>query len=249
MARRFFIAGNWKMYKTAAEGREFMTRLTARPREWGRVDTVIFARATILPALKGFHTAIAVGAQNMYCEEQGAFTGEISPVMVREFAEYILIGHSERRELFGEDDGLINRKLIAAWKHGIKPVLCVGETLSEREAGATFVKIDGQLDRDLAGLDAREIAGTIVAYEPIWAIGTGRNATPAQAQEVHAHIRSFLAGRIGASAGVRILYGGSVKPDNCRELLSQPDIDGLLIGGASLNPDHFSGIIDTSLIL
>jgi triosephosphate isomerase (TIM) len=244
MARSYIIAGNWKMYKTVAEGRRFIADLEKAFTPSEQVQVLLFVPFTALHPLAGLSTALAIGAQNMHPETQGAFTGEVSPTMLAELVSWVLIGHSERRELFGEDDAFINRKLRAALEHGLRPVLCVGETLPEREAGRTMQKLQGQLEADLAGLDHDAISRIVIAYEPIWAIGTGRNATPQQAEEVHRFIKEQTLARHGLT--LPVLYGGSVKPDNSREILSQADVDGVLVGGASLKPDSFSGIISHS---
>jgi triosephosphate isomerase len=242
MAKAYMIAGNWKMHKTVGESRDFITSLSARFSASPGLTVAVFPPFIALAAVSGLDPKIKIGAQNMFYEEKGAFTGEISPLMLQNMAEYVLIGHSERRELFHENDVEVNKKLLSALKFGLHPVLCVGETLPEREAGKTLEKIKNQLDHDLEGAGNGDGEKITVAYEPIWAIGTGRNATPAQAQEVHGFIAAQLRKRFPGSA-VPILYGGSVKPDNSLDLLSQEDISGVLVGGASLNVDSFSAII------
>jgi len=244
------IAGNWKMHKNAGESADFISALEKRlppGMDDRRTAVIVFPAFTSLAAARQVARRVHIGAQNMYFADQGAFTGEVSPTMLSGLAEYVLVGHSERREIFAENDELLNQKLMAAFHHGLKPVLCIGETLREREAGETQAKVRRQLERDLSGCSADEIARLILAYEPIWAIGTGRNATPQQAQEVHSFIRKLMLDFSADPAALKILYGGSVKPENCRELLDQPDVDGLLIGGASLNIDSFSAIIEASL--
>jgi triosephosphate isomerase len=191
-------------------------------------------------------TDINLGAQNCHWEDKGAFTGEISPAFLAKLdCTYVIAGHSERRELFGETDDMVHKKVQAILRHEMTPILCVGETLEEREAGTSEVKVVGQVEQGLARLAAEQIAGLVVAYEPIWAIGTGRTATPEDAQAMCALIRSTIAGRSGAdtAAGVRIQYGGSVKSDNIAELMAQRDIDGALVGGASLDADEFARIV------
>lgn len=191
-------------------------------------------------------TNIALGAQNMYWETSGAFTGEISPEMLKDIGcEYVIIAHSERRQFFGETNATANRKLKAAYAHGLKPIYCVGETLEQREAGQTQILIGAQIREGLEGVTAEQMGRTVLAYEPVWAIGTGKTATPKQAQEVHAFIRSILNNLFGdgVASGVRIQYGGSVKPDNVASLLSETDIDGALVGGASLQADAFGAMI------
>jgi triosephosphate isomerase len=248
MAREFMIAGNWKMFKTVAESRDFVESLSGQFSACPGLVVAVFPPFTALAALRGLDPKISIGAQNMFYEENGAFTGEISPLMLKDLAEYVLVGHSERREIFHESDADVNKKLLAALKFGLRPVLCVGETLPEREAGRTLEKVKGQLDKGLEGVRAGGWEKVTVAYEPIWAIGTGRNATPGQAQEVHRHIATLLREKAPGSA-VKILYGGSVKPENSLELLSQVDISGVLVGGASLKVESFSAIIHSGLKL
>jgi triosephosphate isomerase len=248
MGGEFLIAGNWKMYKTPAESREFVQALAAAFPAAPGLTVVVFAPFTSLAALSGLDAKVRIGAQNVFHEEQVAYTGEISPLMLRGLAEYVLVGHSERREIFHESDDDVNKKLQAALRFGLKPVLCVGETLPERGAGRTLAKIEKQLDRALSGVNGGDWERIAVAYEPIWAIGTGRNATPAQAQEVHAFIRQQLQEKAPGKR-IKILYGGSVKPENSLELLSEKDISGVLVGGASLKVGSFSAIITTGLKL
>jgi triosephosphate isomerase (TIM) len=189
---------------------------------------------------------IKLGAQNMHWERNGAFTGEISPAMLRElFVRYVVLGHSERRALFGETDEIVNRKVHAAHEALLRPIVCVGETLEQREKGEVEKILSAQLRSSLAGIDARELLETVIAYEPVWAIGTGKTASPGQAQEAHAFVRQTLREMSDEATAekIRIQYGGSVKPDNARELLSQPDIDGALVGGASLDPRSFAQIV------
>ena len=250
MSRRIFIAGNWKMNKTAAETAETLESLKAKVAGVSDVDMLICPTFTSLraaaDALAG--TPIAVGAQNVHWAESGAFTGEISAAMLREIpVPYVIIGHSERRQYFAETDETVNKRVQAALNAELKPVVCVGETLEQRESGDTETVVTTQVEAGLAGLTESRMENVTVAYEPVWAIGTGRTATPEQAQEVHALIRSLLAKRFGDMAEkIRILYGGSVKPANARELMGQPDIDGGLVGGASLKPDDFAEIVANS---
>ncbi len=237
------------MHGTIAECRDFVQSLASRPKKWELLDTVVFFPFTALASTTNLAPAgtLTIGAQNLFYEEKGAFTGEISPRMVREVVGTVLIGHSERREIFHETDDAVARKVRAALKHDLRPVVCVGETLAERDGGETLAKIERQLAAALTGitpLEARQIA---LAYEPIWAIGTGRNASPQQAQEVHQAIRRWLEDHHLPAGEMRLLYGGSVKPENSGTLLDQPDIDGLLVGGASLQADSFSDIIDAAL--
>ncbi|HLP58371.1 MAG TPA: triose-phosphate isomerase [Candidatus Deferrimicrobium sp.] len=248
------IAGNWKMFKTVDESISFIKQLeqkieTIHRFPDDRIEVLVFPSFMSLYAVKDISRLIKIGAQNFHFEEQGAYTGEISPLMLESIVDYVLIGHSERRQLFYESDESINRKIKTALVHGFNPILCIGETLAEREAGKTFARIEEQLAKDLAGLDSVEVSKVIIAYEPIWAIGTGKNATPDQAQEVHAFIRKILKEKTGCPGDVRILYGGSVKPENSFTILSQNDINGVLVGGASLKIDSFSVIIENSVKL
>jgi triosephosphate isomerase len=245
-ARLPLIAGNWKMYKTAAEAGEFAAQLLERVGNVTDREVAVFPSFTALPAVAGVlrGSPIGYGGQNMHWERSGAYTGEVAAPFLTELAcRYVLVGHSERRGLFGEDDAACGRKVRAAVSSGLEPVLCCGETLSEREAGQTFAVVDRQLAGALAGLETTAFA---VAYEPVWAIGTGRTATPAQAEEVHRYIRDWLSGHLSplAAGTVRILYGGSVKPDNVSELLKEPDVDGALVGGASLEIGPFCRIVN-----
>ena len=249
MKKKFVIAGNWKMFKTSAESRRFVADLDRIVPVTDGIEVVLFIPFTSLEAVKGVSDKVHIGAQNMFYEREGAFTGEISPLMLQGLADFLLVGHSERREIFGETDDMIRKKLPAALAVGLKPLLCVGETLAERDQGKTVAKIEGQLESDLAGLEKDDIRKLAIAYEPVWAIGTGRNATPAQAQEVHSFIRGWLDAKLGDASRFPLLYGGSVKPENSRDLLSQPDIDGVLVGGASLKVESFSAIIIHSLNL
>ncbi len=246
--RKAIIAANWKMNMTVAETASYIPTFLAETGDDTEVDVVLIPPFTSLAKaseLMGEGNSLKLGAQNMSAEKSGAFTGEISAAMLRElFVRYVVIGHSERRQLFGETDKTINAKLHAAHEATLKPIFCIGETLEQRDDGQVEAVLLRQLREGLAGLDHKHIQETVVAYEPVWAIGTGRNATPAQAQEAHALIRAELA-QITESAvaeKVRIQYGGSVKVANAAELLSQPDIDGALVGGASLDPRDFAEI-------
>jgi triosephosphate isomerase len=251
MNDRTIIAGNWKMFKTVAESIEFVRGLHEKiltlPAN-NAIEIVVFPPYTSLYAVKtqGVSPLVKTGAQNLYFEAEGAFTGEISPLMLEGLTDYVLIGHSERRHIFKETDENINKKIKAALTHGLLPVLCIGETLAQREAGNTFTVIRNQLDKDLDGLTFDEYLRVAIAYEPVWAIGTGKNATPGEAQEAHAFIREILKKKFDLGTVVqetRILYGGSVKPANSLELLSQNDINGVLVGGASLKIADFFDII------
>ena len=254
MSRKVIIAGNWKMNKTGAEGKALVEALLKEvaPFDPAEVDIVVCPPFTTLaavrPLLEG--TKVKLGAQNVHWEDHGAFTGEVSAAMLKEAGvEYVIIGHSERRQYFGETDETVNKRLQAALKAGLKPIVCIGESLAEREGGKTEEVLRRQVRGGFAGLDAAAMEKTVVAYEPVWAIGTGRTATPAMAEETHAFIRSELAAMFGAecAAAVRIQYGGSMKPANARELLSMPDIDGGLIGGAALKADSFIAIAKAAI--
>ncbi|MGE5188586.1 MAG: triose-phosphate isomerase [Gemmatimonadota bacterium] len=242
------IAGNWKMYKTAAEAAAFAREFLPLVSGVSGVEIVLappyLAIRAVADAVRG--SGIGVASQNVHFAPEGAFTGEVSPGMVKEAgATHAIIGHSERRQYFAETDEAVNRKVKAALEAGLTPIMCLGETLAERESGKTFDVVERQLRDGLSGVPASAAAQVVVAYEPVWAIGTGRTATPAQAQEVHALLRKGLAGAwgTGAAASVRILYGGSVKPDNVDTLMAQGDIDGALVGGASLKAESFARIV------
>ncbi len=251
MLRKKLIAGNWKMNKTSAEAADLSREIVAAIGQRPDVDVVVCppftALESVAKAVDG--SAVKLGAQNMHFEASGAFTGEVSAPMLRSlFVSHVILGHSERRTLFGEADSLINKKVLAALKNQLRPILCVGETLAEREAGATLKVVQTQVERCLEGVNAELANSVIIAYEPVWAIGTGKVATTAQAQEVHAFIRGLLAKLFGAqTAGrLRILYGGSMKPANAPDLLAQNDIDGGLIGGASLEARSFLDLINAA---
>ena len=246
-----FIAGNWKMFKTVHETTVYVKELRGLVKDVKNVTVVIAPPFTAVHAASDAarNSNVSVAAQNMSWEREGAFTGEISAAMLTEAgAEYVIIGHSERRRLFGETDETVNRKLAAAVAAQLTPIVCIGETLSERDANQTLDVLDRQIKQGLDGLTADQIAALVVAYEPVWAIGTGRNATPAQAGEAHAHIRSRIRQWFGGHAAelCHVIYGGSVKPDNIRDLASLPDVDGALVGGASLELRSFFEIISRS---
>ena len=238
---------------TAAETASFMEDLALELKNFDGAEVVIIPPFTALPRLSEIAygmPGVTIGAQNMWHEGSGAFTGEISAGMLREFfTRYVVLGHSERRTIFGETDEIVNKKVKAAHAASLRPILCIGETLAERDAGTHHEVLARQLKGSLAGLDADQMLDTVLAYEPVWAIGTGRTATPEQAQEAHAFIRKTLAGMFdtATAAKVRIQYGGSVKPDNAKELLHQADIDGALVGGASLDPRSFAKIVKAAL--
>jgi triosephosphate isomerase len=236
------------MYKTAHEAVAHITELRRTLRDARHIDIVVAAPFTALHAAadKARDSNIAVGAQNLHWEREGAFTGEVSGAMIRDTgAEFVIIGHSERRALFGETDATVNKKIAAALSVQLEPIVCVGETLQQRDANQTNAVLDEQLRSGLDGFTADQLREAVIAYEPVWAIGTGRNATPEQAQEAHTHIRGRLRQWFGVELAerCRILYGGSVKPDNIRSLASQPDVDGALVGGASLDVQSFTDIV------
>jgi triosephosphate isomerase len=246
-----FIAGNWKMYKTVQDAVVFVKELKSAVREVVDVEIVVAPPFTAVHAVAeaARNSNIGVAAQDVYWEREGAFTGEVSPTMVKEAgAEYVIVGHSERRRLFGETDTIVNRKVAAAVGAGLTPIVCIGETLEERERDETFAVLDRQIKDGLDGFSAEQVAELVVAYEPVWAIGTGRTATSAQAGEAHAHIRKRLRQWFGGDAADRchVIYGGSVKPDNIRELIAQADVDGALVGGASLDVRGFAEIVSKS---
>ncbi len=250
--RKKIIAANWKMYKTPAESRAFMEAFIPLVKDHTRDEIVVCPPFVDIPAVvetaKG--TNIKVGGQNVYWEKEGAYTGEISGAMLLGAGcEYVIIGHSERRQYFGETNAGVNRKLVAALKQGLTPIVCVGETLAEREANRTLEVVEKQVKEGLSGIPSAEAKRIVIAYEPVWAIGTGRTATPQQAQEVHLAIRDILKDQYGSltSLSIRIVYGGSVKPDNMTELMACEDIDGGLVGGASLKPDTFLEICNYGL--
>ncbi len=245
------IAANWKMNKGPADTAAFLDAFLPKLDPAPACEVVVAAPFVSLAAaavkMNGTHAALS--AQNMYFEDNGAFTGEVSPGMLQELGcDFAIIGHSERRAIFGEDNALLNKKVLKAHEVGLKPIFCIGETLEERDGGQLESVIKSQIEEGLAGVDAARMPETVVAYEPVWAIGTGRTASPEQAQEAHAFVRSVLAGVFGDDVAqqVRIQYGGSVKPGNAAELLGQPDIDGALVGGASLEADSFYGIVEAA---
>jgi triosephosphate isomerase (TIM) len=246
-----FIAGNWKMFKTVRQTVAFVTDLRAAVRD------IVGVQIVVAPPFTAVHAAaealrdsnIGVSAQDLYWEKEGAFTGEVSAEMIKEAgAQYVIIGHSERRRLFGETDVMVNRKVTAAMANGLTPIVCIGETLEERERNETLAILDRQLKGGLEGVAGERLPAVVIAYEPVWAIGTGRNATSAQAGEAHAHIRTRLRQWFGGDAAerCRVIYGGSVKSDNIRELIGEPDVDGALVGGASLDVRSFVDIVTRS---
>jgi triosephosphate isomerase len=247
--RKKIVAANWKMNMTQAEAARYVESLLLDLGDISDVEVVIIppftALAKVTECLDKAQN-IKVGAQNMHWEKSGAFTGEISAALLRDlFVRFVVLGHSERRSLFGETDEIVNRKVHAAYEASLRPIVCVGETLEQRERGKVQKILSKQLQGSLAGLGAKELHECVIAYEPVWAIGTGQNATPQQAQEAHAFIRQTLTKLADDATAdkIRIQYGGSVKPENARELMSQPDIDGALVGGASLDSRSFSEIV------
>lgn len=249
LPRKKFVAGNFKMNMTSSEVAPYLEVFRQETEKLNDVDIVLIPPFTAIAKaseILGGTQKIRIGAQNMSPEAKGAYTGEISATMLRDlFARYVLVGHSERRRLFGETDELVRRKLVTALASELRPILCVGETLEERQAGQEKAVLEGQLRGALEGLTPDQISEVIVAYEPVWAIGTGLTATPERAQEAHLFIRDYLGKLAGTSLAnkARILYGGSVTPANAKELMSQPDIDGALVGGASLDPRGFAEIV------
>ncbi|MCS6772536.1 MAG: triose-phosphate isomerase [Anaerolineae bacterium] len=244
--RKPFIAGNWKMNKTVDEAYDLAIELVTGLRFVRDIDVALCPPFVSLTAVKSAiaNTMLKLGAQNMHDQDRGAFTGEISPVMLKDLVEYVILGHSERRQHFGESDAFINRKVHAALRHGLHPILCIGETLEQNERGETESVLARQTREGLAGVSADQVASVVIAYEPVWAIGTGRAATAEDAQQRCAFIRQELRAMFGEVAdAVRIQYGGSVTPANAPELLCQPDIDGALVGGASLKSEDFIAIV------
>lgn len=251
--RTFLIAGNWKMNFGPAQARSFFT-------DFSKLTSAVSGGAEVLLCVPFVSLdasidagrrvqGVQVGAQNVHFEKDGAYTGEISAGMLKEIGlRYIIIGHSERREYFGETDAVVNKKIKAVLENGLTPILCVGEVLNERRAKTQNEVVRKQLEKALDGVDEFALANIVVAYEPVWAIGTGETASPEQAQEMHAYIRQVISVLAGSEIAqkVRILYGGSMKPENAEELLRQPDVDGGLIGGASLKPDSFYSIVETA---
>ena len=245
------IAGNWKMFKTVHEAIVFAKELRILVKDASGVEIVVAPPFTAVHAVAEAlrNTNVFVSAQDLHWEKEGAFTGEVSAAMIKDAgAEYVIIGHSERRRLFGETDLAVNRKTSAAIAAGLTPIVCIGETLEEREAGQMLAVLDRQIKDGLDRLTGEQVADLVVAYEPVWAIGTGRNATAAQAEEAHLHIRGRLRQWFGANAAdhCHVIYGGSVKADNIAELVREPDVDGALVGGASLDLASFSAIVTRS---
>ncbi len=248
MGRLPFIAGNWKMNKTVGEALDLVRELKTAISGVKTVEVAVAPPFTALYAIRKEleGSSIHLAAQNLYWEEKGAFTGEVSPLMLKEVGcDYVIIGHSERRQFFGETDETVNRRIKAALAQGLKVIFCIGETLKEREEGKTFSVIESQVEGGLKGLDDKKMRNMATAYEPVWAIGTGKTATPEQAEEVHRFIREKLEKLYSreVSEEIRIQYGGSVTPENVKGLMNQPNIDGALVGGASLKAESFSKIV------
>ncbi len=251
--RKLLIAANWKMYKTPTEAQSFLHTFLPLVKDQTKAEIVVCAPsvdlATALHSVKGSH--VEVGAQNMHFAEEGAYTGEISAAMLVALGvKHVILGHSERRQYFAETDEMVNQKLVAALKHHLVPIVCIGEREEQRESGMTEEVLCRQISRALHGIDAAKLKPMVIAYEPIWAIGTGKTATPVIAAEAHLIVRSEVARIVGrpVADAMRILYGGSVKPENAEALLSQPEIDGALIGGASLDPHSLAAIVKAGAV-
>ncbi len=253
MSRKSIIAANWKMNMTPSETAAFLDPFLKSFAEPTPVEIVVappFVSLAKAAELLASQSAVGLSAQNMSHEASGAFTGETSAAMLKEIGcQYVILGHSERRSLYDEDDAVINQKVLAALAAGFVPILCIGESLEERDGGQLEFVLSQQLEGSLAGIEASQMPGIVIAYEPVWAIGTGRTATPEQAQETQAYVRSVLERLFGrdVAEAVRIQYGGSVKPGNAGELIAQPDIDGFLVGGASLDPTSFAEIVKAGI--
>ncbi|MDQ0216240.1 triosephosphate isomerase [Oikeobacillus pervagus] len=251
--RKPIIAGNWKMHKTLAEAKAFAEEVKTVVPDEQKIESVICSPALFLESLVEItkDSSVKIGAQNMHFEESGAFTGEISPVALNDLGvDYVILGHSERREMFNETDEAVNKKTIAAFRHHLIPIICVGETLEQRENGETKTLVENQVQKALSGLSADQATQVIIAYEPIWAIGTGKSSTAEDANEVCSHIRQVVAQQFTQEVAdaIRIQYGGSVKPTNIKDYMSQPDIDGALVGGASLEPQSFLQLLEAGKI-
>lgn len=249
--RKPIIAGNWKMNKTVQEAKDFVNELPALP-DTNEVDSVICAPTLQLDALvnltkEGVAQGLQIGAQNAYFQDNGAFTGETSPAALEDLGvKYVVLGHSERREYFHETDEDVNKKALAVFSHNMTPIICVGETLEEREAGKAESVVGGQVEAALKGFTEDQVKATVIAYEPIWAIGTGKSSTSEDANQMCAHVRNVVAGAFSQEAAdaLRVQYGGSVKPENIKEYMAQSDIDGALVGGASLKVDSFVALLE-----
>ena len=252
MSRKYLIAGNWKMNTTASESVDLISEINSLVGQQTQVQVCICPPFTSIQKSSSLveQSEVLLGAQNMSAEPSGAFTGEVSAEMLRDlYVNFVILGHSERRQYFGETNESINLKVLAAVQNNLKPIYCIGETLEERESEKTLEVVKAQVQEGLANFPLSEVDNLVLAYEPVWAIGTGKTATDEMAQEVHAYVRGLLVDLFGDAAGssIRILYGGSMKPENAAGLLSQPDVDGGLIGGASLNAKSFCAIVDSAL--
>ena len=252
MSRKYLIAGNWKMNTTPSESVDLITEISSLVGQQSQVQVCVCPPFTSLHKASSLveQSQVQLGAQNMSAEPSGAYTGEISAEMLRDlYVNYVILGHSERRQYFGETNESINLKVLAAVQNNLKPIYCIGETLEERESGKTLDVVKAQVIEGLANFPLAEVENLVLAYEPVWAIGTGKTATDEMAQEVHAYVRGLLTDLFGDIPGssIRILYGGSMKPENASGLLSQPDVDGGLIGGASLNAKSFCSIVDSAI--
>lgn len=250
--RKTVIAGNWKMNKDLAGSQKFLEEVGEKVPASDKVEAIVCAPFPYLTSLveKAKGTQVKISAQNMHFEDEGAYTGEVSPVMLKDIGvTHVVLGHSERREYFGETDGIVNKKTQAAFKHDLTPIVCVGESLEQREANETNAHVENQVKKALEGLTEEQVAKTIIAYEPIWAIGTGKTASSEQANEVCTHIREVVKETVSEKAAEELIiqYGGSVKPENIEELLEQSDIDGALVGGASLESDSFLKLVEAGV--
>ncbi len=247
--RKPIIAANWKMYKTIDEATAFIEEIREKVPSFDQVESVVCASPLFLRKLvkKAKHSDVKIGSQNMHFADKGAFTGEVSPVALKDLGvHYVIIGHSERREMFNETDETVNQKVLSAFSHGLLPIVCCGETLAQREAGETNTFVTGQIGQALAGLTTEEVENTVIAYEPIWAIGTGRSSTAADADEVCGQIRQVVAKLFSqdVAEAIRIQYGGSVKPENIAEYMAMENIDGALVGGASLEAASYLKLLE-----
>lgn len=243
--RKPIIAGNWKMHKTLSEAKDFFAEIDGKIPAEDKVETVVCAPSLFLEALVGY--GIGIGAQNMHYEAQGAFTGEISPAALEDLGvKYVILGHSERREMFNETDEAVNKKALAAFNYHLTPIICCGETLEQREKGETNAFVGSQVEQALKGMTEDQVKQVVIAYEPIWAIGTGKSSTAADADEVCGYIRQVVSKQFSqeVAGAVRIQYGGSVKPENIKEYMAQPNIDGALVGGASLEAGSFLQLLE-----
>ena len=250
--RKPIIAGNWKMYKTLPEAKSFMGKISEVVPGKDKMESVVCAPALFLESLVSMskNSDVEIGSQNMHFEDCGAFTGEVSPVALEELGvKYVIIGHSERREMFNETDEAVNKKVIAAFSHHLLPIVCVGETLEQRESGIAKEFVKNQVQKALVGLSEEQAKSVVIAYEPIWAIGTGKSSTAQDANEMCAYIRSVVVDQFSSdvAAAIRVQYGGSVKPENIKEYMAQEDIDGALVGGASLDATSFLQLLEAGI--